>query len=124
MESDHVHAPSLVSPAAHYHNWLDAGRFAASILMLIALYHFWQNPKGASDGWCCVRAWHSCCYLAFPIVSTALYVAVFGVFSPLAAIGLGCIPAIWQKRIFVLVSDSLIRPNRPLDDERHRPPGE
>jgi 4-amino-4-deoxy-L-arabinose transferase-like glycosyltransferase len=33
MESDHVHALSLISPAAHYHNWLDAGRFGLSLAL-------------------------------------------------------------------------------------------
>ena len=105
MESDHVHALSLVSPAAHYHNWLDAGRFAASILMLIALYHYWHKPEGRE------RRVVLCTGLAFLLLPWLFpsylprYMLPSLVFSvPLAAIGLGCIPAIWQKRIFVLVS--------------------
>ncbi len=105
MESDHAHALSLISPAAHYHNWLDAGRFATSLLMLIALYHAWQKPDSRE------RRLLLCTGLAFLLLPWLFpsylprYMMPSLVFSlPLAAIGLGCIPSIWQKRVFVLVT--------------------
>lgn len=105
MESDHVQALSPISPAAHYHNWLDAGRFATSALMLVALYHAWRDrdearrPLLLSSGLgFLLLPWLFPSYLPRYMLPSLVFAI------PLSAIGFGYIATRQRGRVFVLLA--------------------
>lgn len=116
MESDHVHALSLISPAAHYHNWLDAGRFGLSLLMLVAIYFAWNAPQtSGSQGeekrrfilvtglGFLLLPWLFPSYLPRYMLPSLLFAI------PLAALGLGFIPSRWRMQVLgVLVAMQIL----------------
>lgn len=107
LETDHVHALSLISPAAHYHNWLDAGRFGLSLLMLVAIYFAWNaSPTAGQPGeekrrlilvtglGFLLLPWLFPSYLPRYMLPSLLFAI------PLAALGLGFIPSRWRMQVF------------------------
>ncbi len=104
MESDHVHALSLISPAAHYHNWLDAGRFALSIFVCLGLYLYWKDRSRTNrpEVLCTGLALFLLPWL-FPSYLPRYMVLSIAFSTSLAALAISSLTSFWQARALLLV---------------------